>query len=80
MKQTYKALEKTHSVCYRSGMPKKDFSQIAFSVVQRATGEMPNPKAVPKKKAAPPVKKVAAKKNQIASAKRDLYRVNRADF
>ena len=24
-------------------MPKKDFSQIAFSVVQRATGEAPKP-------------------------------------
>lgn len=25
-------------------MPKKDFSQIAFSVVQQATGEVPKPK------------------------------------
>ena len=43
-------------------MPKKDFSQIAFDVVQRATGEAPKPAPAPKKKAAPPVKKVAAKK------------------
>ena len=26
-------------------MPKKDFSQIAFSVVQQATGEVPKPPA-----------------------------------
>lgn len=36
---------------------KNDFSQIAFNVAQQATGAAPKPK----KKAAPPVKKVAAK-------------------
>jgi hypothetical protein len=29
-------------------MPKKDFSQIAFSVVQQATGDEPKPKVSPK--------------------------------
>jgi hypothetical protein len=43
-------------------MPKKDFTQIAFAVVQQATGETPKPKPDPKKKAATPAKKVAAKK------------------
>jgi hypothetical protein len=43
-------------------MPKKDFSHIAFEVVQRATGEAPKPAPAPKKKAAPPVKKATAKK------------------
>ena len=43
-------------------MPKKDFSQIALDVVQRATAEAPKPMPVPTKKAAPPVKKIAAKK------------------
>lgn len=43
-------------------MPKRDFSQVAFDVVQRATGEVARPAKVPMKKAAPPVKKVAAKK------------------
>lgn len=43
-------------------MPKKDFSQIAFDVVQRATKDAPAPTPAPIKKAAPPVKKVAAKK------------------
>jgi hypothetical protein len=43
-------------------MPKKDFSQIAFDVVQRATVEAPKPAPAPTKKAAPPAKKVAAKK------------------
>lgn len=28
-------------------MPKKDFSQIAFDVVQRATGEAPEPASEP---------------------------------
>lgn len=43
-------------------MPKKDFTQVAFDVVQQATGEKPKP--VPaKKKAAPPVKKVAARQS-----------------
>lgn len=43
-------------------MPKKDFTQVAFAVVQQATGEAPKPAPEPKKKAAPPVKKDAAKK------------------
>jgi hypothetical protein len=47
-------------------MPKKDFSQIAFDVVRRATGEATKPAPAPKKKAAPPVKKVAAKKARKA--------------
>lgn len=29
-------------------MPKKDFSQIAFNVVQQATGEAPKPVATPR--------------------------------
>ena len=29
-------------------MPKKDFSQIAFNVVQQATGEAPKPVTTPK--------------------------------
>lgn len=32
-------------------MPKKDFSQIAFSVVQQATGEVPKPKLNAKQEA-----------------------------
>ena len=43
-----------------AGMPKKDFSQIAFEVVRRATGEAPKPAPAPIKKAASPVKKIAA--------------------
>lgn len=43
-------------------MPKKDFSQVAFDVVQQATGEKPKTEPEPKNKAATPVKKVAAKK------------------
>jgi hypothetical protein len=43
-------------------MPKKDFSQIAFDVVRQAAGEAPKPTPKPIKRAAPPVKKVAAKK------------------
>lgn len=50
-------------------MPKKDFSQIAFSVVQQATGEEPKEAQKPKKKAAPPIKKVAAKKATGKSVK-----------
>lgn len=38
-------------VCYRSGMPKKDFTQIAFAVVQQATGEKPKPVATPRQEA-----------------------------
>jgi len=48
-------------------MPKKDFTQVAFDVVQRATGEAPKPAPAPMKKAAPPVKKVAAKKAKKAA-------------
>lgn len=43
-------------------MPKKDFSQVAFDVVRRATGEVPKPAPMPVKNAAPTVRKVAAKK------------------
>ena len=43
-------------------MPKKDFSQIAFSVVQQVTGEAPKPALEPKKKAAIPVKKGTVKR------------------
>ena len=49
-------------------MPKKDFSQIAFSVVQQATGEVPKPAPAPKKKAVTPVKKVAAKRTDKKAA------------
>lgn len=42
-------------------MPKKDFTQIAFAVVQQATGEAPKPAPEPKKKAALLAKRVAAK-------------------
>jgi len=42
-------------------MPKKDFSQVAFDVVQQATGEKPKKSPKPKKKAAPKVPKGAAK-------------------
>jgi len=45
-------------------MPKKDFTQIALDVVQRATGEVPRPepKQEPKKKAPPKDAKGEAKK------------------
>ena len=43
-------------------MPKKDFSQVAFDVVQRANGQGPKPAPSPKKKAAPQSPKNAAKK------------------
>ena len=49
-------------------MPKKDFSQIAFSVVQQATQEAPKPAPEPKKKVATPVKKVAAKRTDKKAA------------
>ena len=49
-------------------MPKKDFSQIAFDVVRKATGEAPKDAPKPTKKAAPPVKKVAAKKRTKKAA------------
>ena len=32
-------------------MPKKDFTQVAFSVVQQATGEEPKPALTPKQEA-----------------------------
>lgn len=32
-------------------MPKKDFTQVAFSVVQQATGEEPKPIVTPKQEA-----------------------------
>lgn len=43
-------------------MPKKDFSQIAFEVVQRATGELPKTPPKPQKETAPKVTKGAANK------------------
>ncbi len=43
-------------------MPKKDFSQVAFAVVQRATGEAPKAPLKPQKETAPKVTKGAAKK------------------
>lgn len=49
-------------------MPKKDFSQIAFDVVQQATGEKPKTEPEPKKKAATPAEKVAAKKASKGSS------------
>lgn len=33
----------TDPSCYPCGMPKKDFTQVAFDVVQQATGELPKP-------------------------------------
>lgn len=49
-------------------MPKKDFSQIAFDVVQRATGEKPKQQPKPKKETAPKKTKGAAKKAQRKTA------------
>lgn len=43
-------------------MPKKDFSQVAFDVVQQATGEKAKPQPKPQKEAAPKETKGAAKK------------------
>ncbi|MCU0762160.1 MAG: hypothetical protein MUF76_04040 [Hydrogenophaga sp.] len=43
-------------------MPKKDFSQIAFDVVQRATGEKPKQQTKPQKENAPKETKGAVKK------------------
>lgn len=43
-------------------MPKKDFTQVAFDVVQQATGEKPKEAPEPKKKAAPQLPKDATKK------------------
>jgi hypothetical protein len=45
-------------------MPKKDFSQIAFDVMQRATGEKAKQPAKPKKETAPKVNKGAAESKQ----------------
>lgn len=45
-------------------MPKKDFSQIAFDVAQRATGEKPKQQQKPKKETAPKEAKGAAKKGE----------------
>ena len=42
-------------------MPKKDFSQIAFDVVQRATGEKPKQQPKPQKETAPKETKGAVK-------------------
>lgn len=41
-------------------MPKKDFSQIAFDVVQRAAGEKPKQQPKPQKETAPKETKGAA--------------------
>lgn len=43
-------------------MPKKDFSQIAFDVVRKATGEVPKQQPKPQKETAPKVDKGTAKK------------------
>jgi hypothetical protein len=43
-------------------MPKKDFSQIAFDVVQRATGEKPKQQPKPQKETAPREAKGAGKR------------------
>ncbi len=43
-------------------MPKKDFSQIAFEVVQRATGEKAKQQPKPQKESAPKETKGAVKK------------------
>lgn len=45
-------------------MPKKDFSQIAFDVVQRATGEKPKLPPKPQKETAPNETKGAVKKTE----------------
>ena len=51
-------------------MPKKDFTQVAFAVVQQATGEAPRTAPAPAKKAAPTVKNGVAKKAKKATASR----------
>lgn len=43
-------------------MPKKDFSQVAFDVVRKATGEVPKQQPKPQKETAPKVDKGADKK------------------
>ena len=43
-------------------MPKKDFSQVAFDVVRKATGEAPKQLPKPQKETAPKANKGAAKK------------------
>lgn len=50
-------------------MPKKDFSQIAFDVVRKATVEVPKQQPKPKKEIAPKVDKDAAKKTTVTSRK-----------
>lgn len=53
-------------------MPKKDFSQIAFDVVRRATGEAPKPAPAPTKKAAPKAARLTPeKRSQIAKKAAD---------
>ena len=53
-------------------MPKKDFSQIAFDVVQRATGEAPKPAPAPMKKAAPKQARLTPeKRSEIAKKAAD---------
>ena len=41
-------IDSTESLCYRSGMPKKDFTQTAFAVFQQATGQAPKPVTTPR--------------------------------
>lgn len=43
-------------------MPKKDFTQVAFAVVQQATGEAPKPALAQKKEAAPKPAKTSVKR------------------
>ena len=45
-------------------MPKKDFSQIALEVVQKATGEKPKQQPKPQKETAPKEAKGADKKGE----------------
>ena len=48
-------------------MLKKDFTQVAFAVVQQATGEAPRTAPVPAKKAAPKAVKAVAKNPKKAA-------------
>ena len=49
-------------------MPKKDFTQVAFDVVQQATGEKPKPKEKAPKKALPGEKGAPVKQGPKKSA------------
>ena len=50
-------------------MPKKDFSQVAFDVVQRATGERPKQQQKPPKETAPKETEGAGKRAASKSRK-----------